>query len=180
MPSNIERCYQCGQCTSVCPMGEQEQAYKIRKFLQMEKRGLANEESMMLPFIFYCTTCYRCQDNCPQGVNIVDGVLEIRANAVHKGLMLEPHRKVAKMLYEHGHAVPVTSAVMKNRVLLGLYEVPPTVHGSDEQLDEIRTLLKLTGFDQLLEDKVPEIRISESLTYVQQPVPKRSIAEEKA
>jgi heterodisulfide reductase subunit C len=94
--------------------------------------------------------------------------------------MLEPHRKVAKMLYEHGHAVPVTSAVMKNRVLLGLYEVPPTVHGSDEQLDEIRTLLKLTGFDQLLEDKVPEIRISESLTYVQQPVPKRSIAEEKA
>ncbi|WP_340817929.1 4Fe-4S dicluster domain-containing protein [Methanolobus sp. WCC4] len=180
MPSNIERCYQCGQCTSVCPMGEQEQTYKIRKFLQMEKRGLANEESMMLPFIFYCTTCYRCQDNCPQEVKIVDGVLEIRANAVHNGQMLRSHRKVAKMLFEYGHAVPTTPEVMEKRLHLGLDKMPPTVQGSDEQLDEINTLLQITGFDRLLEDEVPEIKLNEGLTCVQQPGSELSAVEEGA
>lgn len=161
-------------------MGEQEQAYKIRKFLQMEKLGLASEESMMLPFIFYCTTCYRCQDNCPQGVNIVDGVLEIRANAVHKGKMLESHRKVAKMLYEYGHAVPVNSEGMEKRVHLGLNRMPSTVQKSGEQLGQIRKLLQLTGFDRLLEDRVPEIQTNGTVTTVRQSGFEQPVAEEKA
>ncbi|MDG6244141.1 MAG: 4Fe-4S dicluster domain-containing protein [Methanolobus sp.] len=164
MPSNIEKCYQCGQCTSVCPMGEQEQTYKIRKFLQMEKLGIENEESIMTPFIFYCTTCYRCQDNCPQGVNIVDGVLEIRANAVHEGKMLDAHKKVAQMLMDYGHAVPNNTAGREKRLQLGLAEMPSTAQGSDDHLDEIRTLLHLTGFDRLIADEMPDMKVNEGLT----------------
>ncbi|WP_406662053.1 4Fe-4S dicluster domain-containing protein [Methanolobus sp. ZRKC3] len=153
MPSNIERCYQCGQCTSVCPMAEQEQTYKIRKLLQMEKLGLESEEAMKIPFIFYCTTCYRCQDNCPQGVNIVDGVLEIRAKAVHNGEMLAPHRKVGQMLTDYGHAVPNNDINKEKRINLGLDAMPATVQKSAEQLEDIRTLLHLTGFDELIADE---------------------------
>ena len=160
MSSNIERCYQCGQCTSVCPMGEQEQTYRIRRFLQMEKLGLETEESMMVPFIFYCTTCYKCQDNCPQGVNLVDAVLAIREKAVHKGKMLEAHKKVGQMLINYGHAVPTNTDAMEKRALLGLEERPPTVQASIEGLSEIKTLLRLTGFDKLVAEseieKLPE------------------------
>ncbi|MFA0823823.1 MAG: 4Fe-4S dicluster domain-containing protein [Methanomethylovorans sp.] len=156
MTSNIERCYQCGQCTAVCPMAEQEQAYKIRRFLQLEKIGKNSEGQMNIPFIFYCTTCYKCQDNCPQGVKIVDAVLAIREAAVHNGTMLQSHRKVAQMLIASGHAVPVNEEAKKRRLNLGLSELPPTVASSEKQLAEVKILLHLSGFDQLVAEKTEE------------------------
>ena len=150
MPSNIERCYQCGQCTAVCPMAEQEQAYKIRRVLQMEKLGLTDEQPMELPLIFYCTTCYKCQDKCPQGVNIVDGLLEIRENAVQNGNILPAHKKIGQMLLDSGHAVPNNDEVKEKRVELGLDEMPPTVGKSEESLNEVRILLNLSGFDKIV------------------------------
>ncbi len=153
MSSNIERCYQCGQCTAACPMAEQEQAYKIRRFLQMEKLGLKSEEPMDIPFIFYCTTCYKCQDNCPQGVKIVDGLLSIREAAVRDGNILPAHRKIGQMLMDSGHAVPGNEDGKKRRMQLGLDEMPPTVASSEKQLKDIKILLNLSGFDQIVAEE---------------------------
>lgn len=160
MPSNIEKCYQCGQCTSVCPMAEQEQTYKIRRFLQLEKIKYENEGLSSLPAIFYCTTCYKCQDNCPQGVKIVDAVLEIRVNAVHKGDLLPAHRKVSQMLIKTGHAVPPNEENRKKRVKLGLSDFPSTVASYPEKLQETQKLLSLCSFDDLIKDKAKEESIS--------------------
>ncbi len=159
-------------------MGEQEQTYKIRKFLEMEKLGLENDEDMMVPFIFYCTTCYRCQDNCPQDVEIVDAVLQIREDAVHKGKMLESHKRVAQMLIEHGHAVPNNSAGKEKRKKLGLNEMPPTVQGSDKGLKEVRTLLELTGFNKLVAGEQCKDTVNEAGVSVKNADYDNSIAEE--
>lgn len=153
MSSNIERCYQCGQCTAVCPMAEQEQAYKIRRFLQMEKLGIKCEDPMTIPFIFYCTTCYKCQDNCPQGVRIVDGLMSIREAAVHNGDILPAHRNIGQLLIDSGHAVPGNEDAKKKRIQLGLSELPPTVASSEKQLHEVKVLLHLSGFDQLIAEE---------------------------
>jgi heterodisulfide reductase subunit C len=162
-------------------MGEQEQTYRIRRFLQMEKLGLETEESMMVPFIFYCTTCYKCQDNCPQGVNLVDAVLAIREKAVHKGKMLEAHKKVGQMLINYGHAVPTNTDAMEKRGLLGLEERPPTVQASIEGLSEIKTLMRLTGFDKLVAESEVEEQLTENAAMVQQAdFTQQQVAEEKA
>ncbi len=134
-------------------MAEQEQAYKIRRFLQLEKIGQNSEGQMNIPFIFYCTTCYKCQDNCPQGVKIVDAVLAIREAAVHHGTMLPSHKKVAQMLIASGHAVPVNEEAKKRRLQLGLSELPPTVASSKDQLAEVKLLVHLSGFDKLVAEK---------------------------
>lgn len=179
MPSNIERCYQCGQCTSVCPMGEQEQAYKIRRLLQREKLGLESEEILTNPSIFYCTTCYRCQDNCPQGVNIVDGILEIRARAVHNGSMLAPHKKVGQILSNYGYSVSNNDNNKEKRIKLDLDATPTTLLRSAEQINEIKTLLQLTGFDQLITEEKSEENLNEEMVLVQSTEPSPVPAEEQ-
>lgn len=152
MSSNIEKCYQCGQCTSVCPMGEHEQAYKIRRFLQLEKINEKSEGILSLPAIFYCTTCYKCQDNCPQGVKIVDAVLEIREYAVHNGNILPPHRKVANMLLKTGQTVPPNEDGKKKRIQLGLNELSSNVASYPNHLIETQKLLNLCNFENLIND----------------------------
>lgn len=161
-------------------MGEQEQTYRIRRFLQMEKLGLETEESMMVPFIFYCTTCYRCQDNCPQDVNLVDAVLAIREKAVHKGKMLEAHKKVGQMLVNYGHAVPTNADAMEKRVHLGLDKRPPTVQASIEGLSEIKTLLRLTGFDELVAESKPVEHVESAAMMHQTCFTQQQVVEEGA
>jgi heterodisulfide reductase subunit C len=153
MKSNIEKCYQCGQCTAACPMSEQEQAYKIRRFLQMEKLGLPCEEPMMIPFIFYCTTCYKCQDNCPQNVKIVDGLLDIREKAIRNGDILPAHKKIGQMLLNSGHAVPGNDKTEEKRIKLGLEAIPPTVSNSEKHLNDFKLLLSLSGFNKIVAEE---------------------------
>jgi heterodisulfide reductase subunit C len=47
---------------------------------------------------------------------------------------------------------------MEKRAALGLEERPPTVQASIEGLSEIKTLLRLTGFDKLVaESEIEEL-----------------------
>ena len=50
-------CYQCGTCTASCPSAPRS-SYRIRKFVRRALLGL-EEESLVDPDLWLCTTCYR-------------------------------------------------------------------------------------------------------------------------
>jgi len=77
----IVLCFNCTGCTSGCPMADQESEYNIRKFLRMANLGM-KDQLLNSPYIWYCTTCYKCQERCPQGVKNVDTMLKIRTIAI--------------------------------------------------------------------------------------------------
>jgi heterodisulfide reductase subunit C len=139
------KCMQCGICSGSCPSGRHT-ALNIRRIVRKATRttDVLKDEQLWM-----CTTCYNCQERCPRDIDIVDVVFKLRAIAVHEGIMLQEHAKVSELLLEYGHAVPINNDRRKQRVELGLDELPQTVHSHPEDLDEVKTLLESCGFDRL-------------------------------
>jgi heterodisulfide reductase subunit C len=148
----ITLCFNCTGCTSGCPMAEQEPEYNIRKFLRMANLGM-KDALLNSPYIWYCTTCYKCQERCPQGVKNVDTMLKIRTIAIDNGIMLDNHRKVSQLVIKVGHAVPINDDAKEKRKDVGLDDTPPTVHKFENALKEVQKLIKISGFDELVADK---------------------------
>ncbi|MCD5425292.1 MAG: CoB--CoM heterodisulfide reductase subunit C [Methanosarcinaceae archaeon] len=150
--TNTQLCYQCGKCVSTCPMNRREFKYNDRKLIQFFNLGF-KEEAMNDPYLWCCTTCYTCQEGCPQKVGVVDGILHIRTLAVKEGIMLDPHRAVAQNVYKYGMAVPIDEKNMKKRESVGLDGMAPNTQKFDKSLDEVKKLIELSGFDKLIEKR---------------------------
>ncbi|HEY3361200.1 MAG TPA: CoB--CoM heterodisulfide reductase subunit C, partial [Methanosarcina sp.] len=103
--------------------------------------------------LWLCTTCYTCQERCPRDIPITDALLELRRLAIKKGFMLPEHRKIAEMVMECGHAVPLDDETKQKREELGLGSIPETVQKYPEALQEVRNLLKACKFDELTAEK---------------------------
>ncbi len=62
-------CYQCGECTAICPWGlVREGALNVRLIMRQAQLGVKSwDEDLWL-----CTSCTQCEAYCPRGVEIAD------------------------------------------------------------------------------------------------------------
>ncbi len=144
----VALCYQCGTCTGSCPSGKRT-PYRIRNIIRKSLMGLKNEV-MEDDSLWECVTCYACQERCPRGVAIVDVVKILRNMQSQAGKMAQAHKMTGVYVLKTGHGVPINDATMALRKRVGLNELPPTTHEFPEALEEVRTILKKTGFDSLI------------------------------
>jgi len=122
----------------------------VRLIIRKALLGL-KEEVISAPELWYCTTCYTCQDRCPQDVNPTDVIKAIRNIAVAEGYMLDNHRKTAAKVVQAGHAVPLDKDTWKKmRESVGLEPVPPNASGNPWAIEEIRKITRKSGFKQLI------------------------------
>ena len=75
--------------------------------------------------------------------------------AVEEGYILDSHFGLANnIFYATGHGVPANGEANKKwqdlRESYGLPPLPPTVHCHPEALEEVQTLLKSVGFNDLM------------------------------
>lgn len=145
---SVAICFQCGTCTGACPSGRRT-PYKIRGVVRRAVMGL-KEDVISDDTIWMCTTCYECQERCPRGIKIVDVVKTIRNQAAHAGYMAQAHKMTGLFVTKTGHGVPINDATMALRKSVGLDELPPTTHQFPEALEEVQTIVKATGFDELI------------------------------
>ena len=146
---DILKCMHCGVCTGSCPSGRHT-SLNVRNLLRKARKG---ESVLSDETLWTCTTCYNCQERCPRGIDIVDAIFEIRAIAVHEGIILKEHRTVGKLLVEHGHAVPINAENKAKREALGMDAFPPTVHSFPDALSEVKKLLANCKFDELMSNE---------------------------
>ena len=69
----LKFCYQCGTCTSACPISKFLGVYRPSKILELAKlgiRGLPQSSAFL-----FCSACTLCTKGCPQGVK-VHGVMQ--------------------------------------------------------------------------------------------------------
>ncbi|MCZ7543259.1 MAG: heterodisulfide reductase-related iron-sulfur binding cluster [Anaerolineae bacterium] len=73
MGENVFLCYQCGKCTSGCPVGEffDWQPHQIMRAVQLGQEDIALESGT--PWL--CASCQTCTTRCPQGLDIA-GIME--------------------------------------------------------------------------------------------------------
>jgi len=67
-------CFQCGMCDSVCPWNRV-RPFSIRKIIREATFGLSEIEG---EDIWRCTTCGRCPQQCPRGVEQIEVGVSLR------------------------------------------------------------------------------------------------------
>jgi len=71
----IDLCFQCGACSSGCPMTE-EMDYLPSKIIRMAQMGM--REAIDTNTIWVCTTCFNCEVRCPRGIDIANVMESLR------------------------------------------------------------------------------------------------------
>ncbi len=93
---DLSACLACGSCVSGCPTAAAPgfENWNTRKVLQMLRMGLV-EEVVNSDYVWLCTCCGRCAQNCPAGIDIVPIMVHMRhlrerekvPGSIHKGCM---------------------------------------------------------------------------------------------
>jgi Fe-S oxidoreductase len=72
--TNANLCFQCGTCTSACPLAERT-PMRVRQLVREAQFGETD------PLVWKCMTCGECNASCPRGVDIVGLVRSLRGRA---------------------------------------------------------------------------------------------------
>ena len=95
---SFENCIQCTICSNVCPIVDYDSneidmsPHQIMNLLRLGKKHLATGTRM----VWTCLTCYACQENCPQGIQVTDILLELRNAGSLKADMIQKNRLTEK------------------------------------------------------------------------------------
>ncbi len=95
-------CFQCGKCDSVCPWNKVS-AFSMRALIRQATFGLTQIEE---EDIWKCTTCGRCVQQCPRGVDQIEVVKLLRGVATDYGVFhasAQPVRTVSGSLMGEGN-----------------------------------------------------------------------------
>ena len=95
-------CYQCGLCDAVCPWNRV-RTFSMRKLVREATFGLTEIES---EDIWRCTTCGRCPQRCPRGVNQIEAGVSLRRIATEYGVFpasARPVRGISASLVAEGN-----------------------------------------------------------------------------
>ena len=144
---DLTACFQCAKCSSGCPVADKAKI-QVHEMMRMVLFGL--EEVLRTDMLWLCTTCFNCQERCPQEANPTEVIIAVRNVAAEAGYMLEPHKKVSEKLLDAGHAVPIDEKNMNMRDELGIGRLPPTVHSHEKALEQVKEILKKSGFKKLI------------------------------
>jgi len=128
----IDRCIQCGTCSSSCPMSVY-MDYPPRKIIAMVKNGF-KDEALKSFTIWLCSSCYTCQVRCPAQIKITDVMYALKRKAIEKKVY--PSRfaipvldkEMSKLIAANGRNSElwlILNLYLKSRNPLGLLKMAP-------------------------------------------------------
>ncbi|TRO47255.1 4Fe-4S dicluster domain-containing protein [Candidatus Bathyarchaeota archaeon] len=135
------RCFQCGTCTSDCPVARFSDDYRPRRIIRMAQLGL-KERVLNSGTLWLCAACFTCTDRCPQGVEVASVIRVLRNLAAEKGIVPQVFKDQAASILDSGYAYKIPELRIKKRETKGL---PPLPKGNPEK---IRKVLKGVKFPE--------------------------------
>jgi heterodisulfide reductase subunit C len=145
----LMRCFQCGTCTSDCPIARFSDTYRPRQIIRMAQFGL-RERVLSSDTLWLCAACFTCTDRCPQDVEVASVIRVLRNLAVEKGYVPQVFKEQGACILESGYAYKIPDLRIKKRESLGL---PPLPRGNPES---VRKTLREVGFLKCIETKGEE------------------------
>jgi heterodisulfide reductase subunit C len=140
------RCFQCGTCTSDCPVARFSDVYRPRQIIRMAQLGL-KERVLNSDTLWLCAACFTCTDRCPQDVEVASVIRVLRNLAAEKGMVPLVFKEQACSILESGYAYKIPELRLKKRETQGL---PPLPKGNAES---IRKALSGVKFLKVIEKK---------------------------
>lgn len=140
----LMRCFQCGTCTSDCPIAKFSDTYRPRQIIRMTQLGL-RERVLNSETLWLCASCFTCTDRCPQDVEVASVIRVLRNLAAERGFIPQVFKEQASSILESGYAYKIPDLRIKKRETLGL---PPLPRGNPES---IRKTLRNVSFFKFIE-----------------------------
>jgi heterodisulfide reductase subunit C len=81
---NLQRCYSCGTCVSMCLVNQTCPDFNPRRIMHMVMSDM-RKETFVNPTIWHCSACDLCYPHCPQGIHISELMRAIKNVAVREG-----------------------------------------------------------------------------------------------
>ena len=66
---HMHRCFQCGNCTAVCPVAEEQPLFNPRYFIHVVRMGYPLALENIRQNVYLCESCGRCSEVCPRDVD---------------------------------------------------------------------------------------------------------------
>jgi heterodisulfide reductase subunit C len=140
---DLTACFQCTKCTAGCPVTEKV-SIQVHEIMRMLLLGM--KEVLETDMIWRCTSCYTCQERCPQGIDVTDILIGLKNLAYEDGIGPDAYRENAKSVLESGFAYQTSGFRRKKRDAKGLPALP------EANMAEVEKLAELTGLKALLEE----------------------------
>jgi len=117
--AGIQACFACKACTAACPVEAVDRRYDPRKIIRMVLLGMT-KEVLESDFIWLCSSCYGCQEICPQDVRFTEVMFAIK-NVLMEEACVPPGLVGQKnLLKQHGRLYEVTEFENEKREKMGL------------------------------------------------------------
>jgi heterodisulfide reductase subunit C len=126
----ILKCFQCGTCTSDCPVARFSDSYRPRTLIHMAQLGL-KDRVLNSDTLWLCAACFTCTDHCPQDVEVAAVIRVFRNLAAEKGCFPQVFKDQAASLLESGYAYKIPDLRVRKRESQGL---PPLPKGNPEKV----------------------------------------------
>ena len=119
----LMRCFQCGTCTSDCPIARFSDTYRPRQIIRMTQLGL-RERVLHSDTLWLCAACFTCSDRCPQDVEVASVIRVLRNLAAQEGCMPQVFKDQCASILESGYAYKIPELRLKKREVMGLPPLP--------------------------------------------------------
>ncbi len=124
------KCFQCGTCTSDCPVARFSDSYRPRHLIRMAQLGL-KDRVLKSDTLWLCAACFTCTDRCPQDVEVASVIRVLRNLAAEEGCIPQVFKDQATAVLETGYAYKIPDLRIKKRETTGL---PPLPKGNPESV----------------------------------------------
>ena len=119
----LMRCFQCGTCTSDCPIARFSDTYRPRQIIRMTQLGL-KDRVLKSDTLWLCASCFTCTDRCPQDVEVASVIRVLRNLAAEQGVVPQVFKEQCASVLESGYAYKIPELRLKKRESLGLPALP--------------------------------------------------------
>ena len=127
-------CYQCGTCVSSCAGGLVNPEKNNRRLIQNLIASADISELKDSDLLWLCTSCYQCEDRCPEGIPLTTLLIRLKNMTVDRGLIPASVQKEIETLETHSFTFPPAKSIMARRKRLGLPELPRPAKSEMEAL----------------------------------------------
>jgi heterodisulfide reductase subunit C len=119
----LMRCFQCGTCTSDCPIARFSDTYRPRQIIRMAQLGL-KDRVLDSDTLWLCAACFTCSDRCPQDVEVASVIRVLRNLAAEEGHIPQVFKDECASILESGYAYRIPELRLKKRETVGLPALP--------------------------------------------------------
>lgn len=119
----ISACFTCRTCVASCPITAVNERFNPLRIIRMALYGM-KKEVLQSDFIWLCSSCYACQERCPQGVSITEFMTLLKNMAVKEGHAPSGIRTQRELVTTQGRIYPIDDFDNKKRNKIGLPSLP--------------------------------------------------------